>query len=129
VLKPGGLFFVNPGLYYSNSGSHLGEFSDVPHIHLKLSEAELRDLVLRTPPRRMDRAGFDVDNAEYWRFYTELNRIRVADFEEELKAYGYEVVRAAIRASDQVEYTPALQAYSILDLAIEDAFFTLRKPE
>lgn len=129
VLKPGGLFFVNPGLFYSAYGSHLGEFSDEPHLHLKISEPELRDLVMRTQPRLMDRSGFDVDNAEYWRFYTELNRIRVADFEAELKAYGYEVVRAAIRASDKVEYTPELQAYSILDLAIDDAFFTLRKPE
>lgn len=129
VLKPGGLFFVNPGLFYSAYGSHLGEFSDVPHLHLKISEPELHDLVMRTPPRLMDRSGFDVDNAEYWRFYSELNRIRVADFEAELKAYGYEVVRAAIRACDRVEYTPQLQAYSILDLAIDDAFFTLRKPE
>lgn len=129
VLKPGGLFFVNPGLFYSAYGSHLGEFSDEPHLHLKISEPELRDVVMGTQPRLMDRSGFDVDNAEYWRFYSELNRIRVADFEAELKAYGYEVVRAAIRASDLVEYTPQLQAYSILDLAIDDAFFTLRKPE
>lgn len=129
VLKPGGLFFVNPGLFYSSYGSHLGEFSDVPHLHLKISEAELHDLVMRTQPRRMDRAGFDVDNADYWRFYKELNLIRVADFEAELKAYGYQVVRAAIRANDHVEYTSELQSYSILDLAIEDAFFTLRKPE
>lgn len=129
VLKPGGLFFVNPGLFYSSYGSHLGEFSDVPHLHLKISETELHDLVMRTQPRRMDRAGFDVDNTDYWRFYKELNLIRVAEFEAELKAYGYEVVRAAIRANDHVEYTPELQSYSILDLAIEDAFFTLRKPE
>jgi hypothetical protein len=53
----------------------------------------------------------------------------VADFERKLKAYGYEVVRAAIRASDRVEYMQELQSYSILDLAVEDAFFTLRKPD
>ena len=128
VLKPGGLFFVNPGLYYSSFGSHLGEFSDEPHLHLKISEEKLKELVMATQPRIMDRSGFDVSNADYWRFYQELNRIRVAEFEMELKGYGYSVVRAAIRVSDRVEYSPELQPYSILDLAIEDAFFTLQKP-
>lgn len=128
VLKPGGLFFVNPGLYYSSYGSHLGEFSDEPHLHLKIPEEELRALVMSGRPCLMDRAGFDVSNAEYWRFYKELNRIKVAEFEAELKAYGYTVVRAALRVNDVVEYSPELQQYSVLDLAIEDAFFTLQKP-
>lgn len=128
VLKPGGLFFVNPGLYYSSFGSHLGEFSGEPHLHLKISEEKLHELVMATQPRIMDRSGFDVSNADYWRFYQELNRIRVAEFETELKGYGYTILRAAIRASDMVEYSPELQDYSILDLAIEDAFFTLQKP-
>lgn len=128
VLRPGGLFFVNPGLYYSAYGSHLGEFSDEPHRHLKITEDELHDMVMNTSPRLMDRAGFDVSNADYWRFYKELNRIRVAEFEAELKAFGYRIERAAIRASDMVNYTPELQPCSILDLAIEDVFFTLRKP-
>lgn len=129
VLKPGGLFFVNPGLYYSAYGSHLGEFSDEPHLHLKISDEQLHELVMNTPPRIMDRAGFDVSNADYWRFYKELNRIRVADFEIEMKEYGYHIVRAAIRVNDMVEYSPELQSHSILDLAVEDAFFTLQKPQ
>ena len=128
VLKPGGLFFVNPGLYYSSYGSHLGEFSDEPHLHLKIPEEELRALVMSGRPRLMDRAGFDVSNAEYWRFYKELNRIKVAEFETELKAYGYTIIRAALRVNNVVEYSPELQHYSVLDLAIEDAFFTLQKP-
>jgi len=128
VLKPGGLFFVNPGLYYSSFGSHLGEFSDEPHLHLKIAEEKLRELVMATQPRIMDRSGFDVSNADYWRFYQELNRIRVAQFELELKGYGYTVIRAAVRACDMVEYSAELQPYSILDLAVEDAFFTLQKP-
>jgi ubiquinone/menaquinone biosynthesis C-methylase UbiE len=128
VLKPGGLFFVNPGLYYSSYGSHLGEFSDEPHLHLKIPEEELRALVMSGRPRLMDRAGFDVSNTEYWRFYKELNRIKVAEFEAELKVYGYTVVRAALRVNDVVEYSPELQQYSVLDLAVEDAFFTLQKP-
>lgn len=128
VLKPGGLFFVNPGLYYSSFGSHLGEFSDEPHLHLKISEEKLHKLVMATQPRIMDRSGFDVSNADYWRFYQELNHIRVAEFEAELKDYGYTVIRAALRACDMVEYSTELQSYSILDLAVEDAFFTLRKP-
>lgn len=128
VLKPGGLFFVNPGLYYSAHGSHLGEFFPQPHHHLRMDEATLRDKVLSSEPQRMDRAGFDAPPAEYWRFYTELNRIRVAEFEAELKAYGYRVIRAALRVADRVDYSDELQGYSILDLAIEDAFFVLMKP-
>ncbi|MDP2827018.1 MAG: methyltransferase domain-containing protein [Sulfuricellaceae bacterium] len=129
VLKPGGLFFVNPGLFYSAYGSHLGEFSQEPHLHLKISEEKLRDLVMNSRPDIMDRAGFDVSNADYWRFYKELNIIRVAEFEAELKGYGYTIVRAAIRASEMVEYSTELQSHSVLDLAVEDAFFTLKKPE
>ena len=37
VLRPQGLFFVHPGLYFSNFGHHLGEFSNEPHFHLKKS--------------------------------------------------------------------------------------------
>lgn len=128
VLKPGGLFFVNPGLFYAPFGSHLGEFSSEPYLHLKISEEALRERVMSTQPRIMDRSGFDVTNADYWRFYKELNKIRVADFEQELKAYGYQVVRAALRANDMVEYTPELQPYSVIDLGLEDVFFTLQKP-
>lgn len=131
TLKPGGLFFVNPGLYYAPYGSHLAEFFTEPHHHLKMDEASLRQGVLSAEPKRIDRAGFDVPSSEYWRFYKELNPIRVADFEAELKAYGYRIVRAALRVADMVEYpacTDALQAYSVLDLATEDAFFVLEKP-
>lgn len=129
VLKPGGLFFVNPGLYYSSYGSHLGEFSAEPHLHLKISEERLKQMVMNTKPQIIDRSGFDVSNADYWRFYKELNKIRVAEFEAEMKQYGYNIVRAAIRASEMVEYSPELQQYSLLDLATEDAFFTLQKPQ
>lgn len=128
TLKPGGLFFVNPGLYYSAFGSHLGEFFTEPHHHLKQDEARLRGAVLSRQPRRIDRAGFDVPSSEYWRFYKELNRIKVAEFEAVLKGYGYRIVRAALRVTDMVEYDDSLQAYSLVDLATEDAFFLLEKP-
>ena len=128
TLKPGGLFFVNPGLYYSPYGSHLGEFFREPHHHLKQDESTLRQAVLSAEPDRIDRSGFDVPSSEYWRFYKELNRIKVADFEAELKGYGYRIVRAALRVADIVEYDDALQAYSLVDLATEDAFFVLEKP-
>ena len=128
VLKPGGLFFVNPGLYYAPYGSHLGEFFPEPHHHLKMSEEALRAHVLSADPQRMDRSGFDASNAEYWRFYKELNPICVADFEHELKSYGYRIIRAALRVTDMVEYDDALQTHSLVDLAVEDAFFVLEKP-
>jgi SAM-dependent methyltransferase len=128
VLKPGGLFFVNPGLYYAPYGSHLGEFFPEPHHHLKMSEEALHAHVLSAKPNRMDRSGFDAPNAEYWRFYKELNPICVADFERELKSYGYKIIRAALRVADMVEYDDSLQQHSLVDLAVEDAFFVLEKP-
>jgi SAM-dependent methyltransferase len=128
VLKPGGLFFLNPGLYYAPYGSHLGEFSDIPHLHLKIEEQALKDHVLNTDPDTIDRSGFDVDNAEFWRFYKELNKIHILELEQELRQYGYYFVNAGLQGVNKVSYTDEMQQYSILDLAIDDAFFTLRKP-
>lgn len=129
VLKPGGLFFVAPGLYYSAYGSHLGEFDSTPHLHLRIPEAQLKQMVMTTKPTIMDRSGFNVTNEDYWRFYKELNPIRLADFEKELRGYGYIIIRAAVRTSDMVEYDAALQPYSILDLAVEEPYIVLQKPE
>lgn len=129
VLKPGGLFFVAPGLYYSAIGSHLGEFNSTPHLHLRIPEADLKEMVMTTKPTIMDRSGFNVTNEDYWRFYKELNPIRLADFEKELRSYGYILLRAAIRTSEVVEYDAALQPYSILDLAVEEPYITVQKPE
>ncbi len=128
VLRPGGLFFVNPGLYFSSQGSHLGEFFSEPHHHLKMNEETMRKHVLTHTPNRMDRSGFDVGGAEYWRFYKELNVIRVSDFEQDLKRYGYRILRGALRVSPMVEYDDSLQDHSLVDLACEDAFFVLEKP-
>lgn len=129
VLKPGGLFFVAPGLYYSAMGHHLGEFSSVPHLHLRIPEEELKHMVMTTTPTIMDRSGFNVSNEDYWRFYKELNPIRLADFEKELRSYGYILLRAAIRTSAVIEYDKALQPYSILDLAVEEPYMAVQKPE
>ena len=128
VLKPGGHFFVNPGLYYGPFGSHLGEFFTEPHHHLRMDEQALREHVLSSEPQRIDRSGWDVPSSEYWRFYQELNRIRVGSFESELKSYGYRTLRAALRVADMVEYDGRLQNYSIVDLSLLDAFFVLEKP-
>jgi ubiquinone/menaquinone biosynthesis C-methylase UbiE len=129
VLKPGGLFFVAPGLYYSAWGSHLNEFTTIPHLHLRIPEDELKQMVMTTRPTIMDRSGFDVTNEDYWRFYKELNPIRLADFENELRGYGYIFLRAAIRTSEVVEYDAAMQPYSILDLAVEEPYLAVKKPE
>lgn len=117
VLRPDGLFFVHPGLYYSNFGHHLGEFSDEPFFHLKQSPDALREFVLNTPPRRMDRAGHIASNAEYWQWYTELNPITVAGFEQELRALEFEPWRVAIRTEPIIEYTPEILKYPMQDLS------------
>jgi SAM-dependent methyltransferase len=124
VLKRDGLLFVHPGLYYGALGNHLGEFFDDPFIHLKLPPEELRERVLNTEPSRMDRAGHVATPAEYWQWFTELNPIRVPDFERELRDLGFEPWRVAMRSSDLVEYTPELQGHSIQDLATVELYLS-----
>jgi SAM-dependent methyltransferase len=124
VLKKDGLLFVHPGLYYGELGSHLGEFFDDPFTHLKLPPEQLREAVLSTEPKRMDRAGHVATPAEYWQWFTELNPIRVAAFERELRDLGFEPWRVALRSSDLVEYTPELQAYPMQDLATVELYLS-----
>lgn len=130
VLKRDGLLFAHPGLYYGALGNHLGEFFEDPFIHLKLPPERLREAVLTTQPTRMDRAGHVAQPEEYWQWYTELNPITVADFEQKLRRLDFEPWRVAVRSSDLVEYTPELQRYPIQDLATAELYLSAwnRKP-
>ena len=122
VLRPGGLLFVHPGLFYGEYGNHLGEFFDDPWLHLKLPEAELREAVLATPPERMERGGEVATPDQYWQWYTELNPITVRDFEAELRALDFEPWRVALRTSGVVEYTPELLDYGFEQLANRELY-------
>lgn len=124
VLRPDGLLFIHPGLFYSHAGSHLGEFSDEPLFHLKKSREELREFILSTQPRRMDRAGHVASNAEYWQWFTELNPITVAGFEQELRALEFEPWRVALRTEPIIEYTPELLKYPMQDLATAELYLS-----
>ncbi|MDJ0655967.1 MAG: class I SAM-dependent methyltransferase [Xanthomonadales bacterium] len=125
VLKPGGLFFVHPGLYYSNFGHHLGEFSQEPFFHLTRSPEEVRDIVFNTPPSYMDRSGEFSTPEQYWQWYNELNPITVAGFEQELKDLDFELYRVALRTEDLIEYShPKLQAYGMQDLATVELYLS-----
>ena len=124
VLKNGGLLFVHPGLYFGALGNHLGEFFDDPFIHLKMPETELRKAVLTAQPKRMDRAGHVATAEEYWQWYTELNPIRVGEFEQEIRDLGFEPWRVALRTSDIIEYTPELQDQAMQDLATVELYLS-----
>ena len=124
VLKRDGLLFAHPGLYHGAFGNHLGEFFDDPFIHLKLPPEALREAVLATEPKRMDRAGHVATPSEYWQWFTELNPITVAGFEKELRDLGFEPWRVAVRSSDIIEYTPELQGYSMQDLATAELYLS-----
>ncbi|MDZ4349838.1 MAG: class I SAM-dependent methyltransferase [Xanthomonadaceae bacterium] len=130
VLRPGGLLFVHPGLYYGNYGHHLGEFCDEPHFHLKWPRERIREHVLSTSPDYIDRAGEFSTPAQYWQWFEELNPITVAGFERELRALDFEPWRVAIRTEDRIEYTPELQAHSMQDLATLELYVSAynRKP-
>lgn len=122
VLKPDGLLFIHPGLYYSNIGHHLGEFSAEPFFHLKKRREELERLVLGTRPAYMDRAGEFSTPAQYWQWFTELNPITVTRFEQELRALEFEPWRVAIRTEGLVEYTPELLSHPMQDLATNELY-------
>ncbi|MDX1571343.1 MAG: methyltransferase domain-containing protein [Xanthomonadales bacterium] len=126
VLRNGGLFFVHPGLYYSNFGHHLGEFTSEPFVHLTRPEPELRKLVLESDPDYIDRGGgYQADPAEYWQWYKELNPITVANFEQELRALEFEFWRVALRTEDLIEYSsPSLQRYGMQDLATLELYLS-----
>ena len=125
VLKPDGLLMAHPGLFYSDVGNHLGEFRfarEEPYVHLKRPREWLREKVLASEPDRMDRCGDTATPAEYWQWFTELNPITVPAFEKELRALGFEPWRVALRTHDRVDYTPELQRYSFVDLAVGELY-------
>jgi SAM-dependent methyltransferase len=134
VLKRDGLLMVHPGLFYSDVGNHLGEFAfarDEPYVHLKRPRDWLRERVLASEPDRMDRSGDLATPAQYWQWFTELNPITVPGFEHELRSLGFEPWRVALRTHDRVDYTPELQKYSFVDLAVGELYVSAwnRKPE
>jgi SAM-dependent methyltransferase len=124
VLRPDGLLFVHPGLYYSFFGHHLGEFSSEPHFHLKKPLEEIRRIVFETRPSYMDRAGEFSSPEQYWQWFRELNPITVGGFERELRALDFEPWRVAIRTQDLIEYTPELQRYPMQDLATNELYLS-----
>ena len=122
VLKPGGLLFIHPGLYFSNFGHHLGEFSSEPFFHLKKPLEEIHRIVMTTPPNRMDRAGHVAKPEEYWQWFRELNPITVTQFERELRERDLQPWRVAIRTEDIIEYTPEIESYPMQDLATVELY-------
>ncbi len=122
VLRPGGLFFAHPGLFYGSVGNHLGEFFNDPWIHLKLDRETLKGKVLAGKPRYMDRAGEESSPADYWRWYTELNPITVDGFERELRELDFEPVRFALRTDPVVDYSAELQRYSMTTLGLAELY-------
>jgi SAM-dependent methyltransferase len=122
VLRPGGLFFAHPGLFYGSVGNHLGEFFDDPWIHLKIERDELERRVLAGQPRYMDRAGERSPSADYWRWYTELNPITVDGFERQLRALDFEPLRFALRTDPVVDYSPELQRHSMTTLGLAELY-------
>lgn len=124
VLRPEGLLFIHPGLYYSNYGHHLGEFSTEPFFHLKYPEEEVKRIVMTTPPNYMDRAGEFSPPEQYWQWYKELNPITVSGFERELREMGFQPWRVAIRTEGVIEYTPEIEHYPMQDLATAELYLS-----
>ena len=129
VLRPGGLFFAHPGLFYGSTGNHLNEFFDDPWIHLKLDRETLKQRVLAGKPAYIDRAGDDNPPEKYWQWYEELNPITVEGFEKQMRALDFEPWRFALRTDPVVEYSEELQPYSMTTLGISELYsvFVSRK--
>lgn len=124
VLRPDGLLFVHPGLYYGNFGHHLGEFSREAHFHLKHDRAVLRAMVLGSQPDYIDRSGEFASPAQYWQWFEELNPITVSGFERELRDLDFEPWRVAIRTEDRIEYSRELLPYPMQDLATLELYLS-----
>lgn len=124
VLRDGGLFFVHPGLFYSDIGHHLGEFSSEPFFHLTKTREQLHDLVHTTAPKYIDRAGEFSTPEQYWQWFNELNHITVSEFEQQLRALEFEPWRVALRTADVIEYVPELLPYSMQDLATNELYMS-----
>jgi len=122
VLRPDGLLFIHPGLYYCNAGHHLAEYSTEPFFHLRRSRDEIRAIVFGAKPRYEDRAGETPTPAQHWQWFNELNPITVTRFEQELRALEFEPWRVAIRTEGLVEYTPETLAYPMQDLATNELY-------
>jgi SAM-dependent methyltransferase len=122
VLRPDGLLMMHPGLYYSNAGSHLGEFCSEPFFHLKKSREEIRRMVMSTKPAYMDRSGEFATSEQYFRWFTELNPITVTRIEQELRALDFRPWRVAIRTEPVIEYTPEIEHYPMQDLATTELY-------
>lgn len=125
VLRPGGLLFVQPALYHSQSGSHLDDYPFMqaePYQHLTRPRDWLRGRVLASPVPPRDLGGQTPTPAQRWQWFEELNRITVAGFEADLRALGFEPRRVALRAHDHVDYTPRLQTYSFVDLLVGELY-------
>lgn len=122
VLRPEGLLFIHPGLYYCNAGHHLAEYSTEPFFHLRKSREEIRAIVFGAKPRYEDRAGETPTPAQHWQWFNELNPITVTRFEQELRALEFEPWRVAIRTEGLVEYTPETLAYPMQDLATNELY-------
>jgi len=124
VLRPDGLLMMHPGLYYSNAGHHLGEFSSEPHFHLKKPPEEIRRIVFEAPMNLMERAGHVATREEYWQWFKELNPITVAGFEQELRALGFQPWRVALRTEPLIEYTPEIYHFPMQDLATGEVYIS-----
>ncbi len=122
VLKPDGLLFIHPGLYYCNAGHHLAEYSSEPFFHLRKSREQIREIVFSARAKYEDRAGETPTPEQHWKWFNELNPITVTRFEQELRALDFEPWRVAIRAEGLVEYTPEMLAYPMQDLAIDELY-------
>lgn len=129
VLKPGGILFAHPGLYFGEYGNHLGEFFDDPFIHLKNSDEELHQKLMDAEANYMDRSGQVFPKEDYWQWYQELNPITVESLEKQLRERNYKPWRVALRSSNVVEYTEEMQKYPINDLAVREMYatFVLKK--
>lgn len=122
VLKPDGLLFIHPGLYYCNAGHHLAEYCTDPFFHLRKTREQIREIVFTAKANYEDRAGETPTPAQHWQWFNELNPITVTRFEQELRALEFEPWRVAIRTEGMVEYTPETLAWPMQDLAINELY-------
>ncbi len=138
-LKPGGYFFLQiEPLFYSAYGSHLRRFSEIPWLHLMVSEGELWKAVEAYQDEiKADEADLALDDLgleKYKRYifdeYKVLNKLTADELVDLVQQAGFQIVREQRRHYEPTEPIPdaLLQRYPRELLINNEIFLLMQRP-
>ncbi|MFG5777212.1 class I SAM-dependent methyltransferase [Comamonas sp. J-3] len=138
-LRPGGYFFLQiEPLYFSAYGSHLRRFTDVPWLHLQLSDDALWETVRSyqdaVKADEADLALEDLGLEKYKRYifdeYQVLNKLTADELVDLVQQAGFGIVREQRRHFEPPEAIPEilLARYPREQLTNNEIFLLMQRP-